>query len=249
MLGGIVAGGAARWFSGNRKDGAADRQAGPEPSGHCTSQSATLTVCSVVNALVGGDRENDVVILEAQRLGKVDESLLQFSGQPLGSSVQGDFEVLFVFRGLLEIYHGELVVVGVGHLHVVALYLRVAVNIPQGVLARPEAWNECSDPVATALVPDEDGGDVVAIAFLQLIDGAVHRKAALSFFLDHIACQADNVPPALELQERRDGARGGLTGRSSCCSSWYLQAPQLEGRRAPGSVCLEILAGVSLFQG
>lgn len=52
MLGGIVAGGAARWFSGNRKDGAADRQAGPEPSGHCTSQSATLTVCSVVNALV-----------------------------------------------------------------------------------------------------------------------------------------------------------------------------------------------------
>lgn len=90
MLGGIVAGGAARWFSGNRKDGAADRQAGPEPSGLCTSQSATLTICSVVNALVGGDRENDVVILEAQRLGKADESLLQFSGQPLGSSCNQD---------------------------------------------------------------------------------------------------------------------------------------------------------------
>lgn len=119
---------------------------------------------------------------------------------------------------------------------------------------RRQEWEKESarnDPVlgCNRVSPDEDGGDVVAIAFLQLIDGAVHRKAALSFFLDHIACQADNVPPALELQERRDGARGGLTGRSSCCSSWYLQAPQLESRRAPGSVCLEILAGVSLFQG
>lgn len=198
MFVGIVAGGAARWFSGNRKDGAADRQAGPEPSGLCTSQSATLTVCSVVNALVGGDRENDVVILEAQRLGKADEFLLQFSGQPLVSSVQSDFEVLFVFRGLLEKYHGELVIVSFGHLHVVALYLRVAVNIPQGELASPGAWNECSDPVATALAPDDNGGDVVAIVFLQLIDGAVHCQSALSFFLDRIACQANNVPPALE---------------------------------------------------
>lgn len=52
MLLGMVAGGAARWFSGNRKDGVADRQAAPEPLGLCTSQSAVLTACSVVNALV-----------------------------------------------------------------------------------------------------------------------------------------------------------------------------------------------------
>lgn len=84
-----------------------------------------------------------------------------------------------------------------------------------------------NDPVlgCNRASPDEDGGDVVAIVLLKFIDGAVHRKAGLFFFLDSIACQANNVPPALELQERRDGARDGLTGRSSCCSSWYLQAP------------------------
>jgi hypothetical protein len=52
MLLGMVAGGAARWLSGNRKDGVADRQAAPEPLGLCASQSATLTTHSVVNALV-----------------------------------------------------------------------------------------------------------------------------------------------------------------------------------------------------
>lgn len=69
---------------------------------------------------------------------------------------------------------------------------------------RREEWEKESarnDPVLGCgrASPDEDGGDVVAIVLLQLIDGAVHRKAASSFFLDRIACQANNVPPALEL--------------------------------------------------
>lgn len=168
MLLGMVAGGAARWLSGNRKDGVADRQAAPEPLGLCASQSATLTTHSVVNALVGGDREDDVVVLEAQRLGKAGETFLQFRGQLLGSSIQGNFEVLLVFRSLSEKYHGELVVVRGGHLHIVALYLRIPVHISQSELASPGAWNKCSDPVATALVlvPDQDGGDIVAIVLL-----------------------------------------------------------------------------------
>lgn len=47
---------------------------------------------------------------------------------------------------------------------------------------------------------EQDGGDIVAVVFFQLVGGGVHLKLALFFFRKCVPRQAHYVPLPLELQ-------------------------------------------------
>lgn len=140
-----------------------------------------------------------MIIGEAQGFREADEFLPQFRGQLLGPPIESGLEVLLVFVNLPEEHDGKLVVVGVRHAHDIALHSKVTFNVTQVELAGLGTWDESSDPVVTVLVPEQDGGDVVAVVFLQLVGGGVHRKLALFFFLECIPGHTHDIPLPLEL--------------------------------------------------
>ena len=68
------------------------------------------------------------------------------------------------------------------------------------------------------LLPEQGGGDIVAVVFVQLIGDGVHLQLAVFFFMNFLPCQSQDVPFPLELQWGLMIGRARSSPRGPACS-------------------------------
>ena len=68
------------------------------------------------------------------------------------------------------------------------------------------------------LLPEQGGGDIVAVVFIQLIGGGIHLELAVFFFIKCVPCQSYDVPFPLELQWELMIGRARRCPKGASCS-------------------------------